>query len=192
MADNKRIELVDKRRIKSVDDTCDEPGEPDLARIPFVVDRLKEEKEKSDSLLKEYIAAHKEKMAEIDELRTRLEADVDNRATSRFGEMLKGLLPLIDDFDRAIDHAKKTNPDDPMLAGVTMLREGLFTLLTKEGLEIIDCAGKPFDPELAQAVGTQIVDDDKLDNVVIEQVAPGFSFGGLVLRPAMVRVGQKG
>lgn len=189
--EEEKIEVFDKRRIKTPDDVCEEEGEPDLDRTPLFVDKMKEEMEKKDSRLREYIAAHKEKMAEIDILRKKLEADVDNRAAARFGDLLKNLFPVIDDFDRAIEHARNDNPDDPMLTGVVMLRDGLFKVLTDAGLEITDFAGKPFDPEKAQAISTEAVEDEALDNIVIEQLAPGFLYNDKVLRPAMVRVGQK-
>ena len=189
--EEEKIEVFDKRRIKTPDDVCDEEGEPDLDRTPLFVDRMKDEMEKKDARLREYIAAHKEKMAEIDLLRKRLEADVENRAETRFGDLIKNLFPIIDDFDRAIEHAKKENPDDPMLAGIVMLRDGFFKVLIDAGLEITDFAGKPFDPEKAQAVSTEVVDDEALDDIVIEQLAPGYLFNEKVLRPAIVRVGQK-
>lgn len=184
--------FVDKRRIKSANDHVDEAGEADLDRAPTYVQQLQRESEENDARLKEYIAAHKAKMGEIDEFRKRLEADAENQAMIKFGEFIKELFPIIDDFDRAIDHAKKVNPDDPLLSGMEMLKSGFMKTLVKNGLEVTDFAGKPFDPELAQAIGVVTVDDESLDNSVVEQVVPGYLFNGRVLRPAMVKVGQIG
>lgn len=191
MSEEVKIDFVDKRRIKSVEDTCDDAPAADLDRIPTVVERLKSQTEASDTRLREYIAAHKEKMAEIDQLRKRLEADVERRANVRFGELVCELLPVIDNIDLAISHAAKDTPDDPMLRGVRLLRDGLFKVLTARGLEMVDCEGKPFDPETTQAVAVEHVEDDDKDNIVLEQLAAGYIFDGRVLRPSLARVGRK-
>ena len=189
--DKNKIEFYDKRRIKSADDTCDDALEADLDRLPTFVEKMKAESEASQRQLKEYITAHKEKMAELDQLRKRLEADVERRALARFGDLIKDLFPSVDDFDRAIEQAAKTNPDDPLLEGVRLMRDGLLKVLAERGLEVINCENEPFDPEVAQAVSVEPVDDEEKDNVVVEQLAPGYRFEGRVLRPALVRVGQK-
>jgi len=191
MEEEIKIEFLDKRRIKSADDTCDETGEPDLERTPTYVKQLEDKMEEHDSRLKEYISAHKEKMAEMDKVRKRLEDDSEKRASDKFGELIAEIFPVIDDFDRAIESAKEKSADDPLIKGVEMLRGRLFDVLEKQGLEVIDCMDKPFDPEVATAVAAVPVDDDGKVDMVIDQMAPGYRFGDRVLRPAMVRVGYK-
>lgn len=186
-----KIEFVDKRRIKSADDTCDDAEEADLERLPTFVEQLELEKQAHDERLKEYIAAHKEKMAEMDRVRKRLEEDVERRAAERLGELVTEFFPVMDDFDRALATAAGNSADDPLVKGVEMLRARLFEVLTKHGLEVIDCGGAPFDPEVAQAVAMVPVEEDERDNTVVEQLAPGYRMGGRVLRAALVRVGRK-
>jgi len=191
MGDEVKIEFLDKRRIKSADDVCDDSSEPDLDRLPTFVEKMKVEMEANDHRLKEYIAAHKEKMAEMDQLRKRLEEDVERRASEKFGMMLKDLFPCLDDFDRAIEQAAQTGADIKLVEGVRIAREGLFRVLASNGVEMINCQDKPFDPEIAQAVAIERVEDESKDNIVIEQLAPGYMFAGRVLRHALVRVGKK-
>ncbi len=188
---DRKIEFVDRRRIKSPDDTIDSPEEADLDRIPTYVEQIQTRMDEKESQLKEYISAHKEKMAEMDKVRKRLEEDVEHRSLNRFGEMIASLLPIIDDLDRAIEAASKDDAQNPMLDGVAMVRSNLLEVLTGQGLEVIDCVGKKFDPELARALSTIPVDDETKDNVVLEQLVPGYRFGPRVLRHALVRVGQK-
>jgi len=190
--DEEKVLFVDKRRIKSVDDSCDDAAEADLERLPTYVDQLTQENKEREERLKEYIAAHKEKMAEADQVRKRLEGDVDERANARFGDMLTTMLPVLDDFDRAIAAVGDDKKDDPLLQGVVMLKRRLVDVLAAAGLTVVDTQGKPFDPETAQAVSVERVEDEALDNVVTEQMAPGYAYKGRTLRPAMVRVGQKG
>jgi len=191
MSESGKIEFHDKRRIKSAEDTAEEEGEPDLERLPHYVEQLESQMAERDSRLKEYIAAHKEKMAEMDRVRKRLEEDVERRATARFGELLAELFPVIDALDRALEAAAATGGEDPLLEGVRLMRKGLFEVLEKQGLEMIDCSDKPFDPQIARAIAAIPVDDEEKDNLVLEQLQPGYRYGDRTLRPAMVRVGQK-
>ncbi len=191
MSEEPKIEFIDKRRIKSIDDTCNEDGEADLDRLPTFVEKLNEQLEGNDARLKEYIVAHKEKMAEMDLLRKRLEEDAERRASARFGELIRDLLPVIGDIDRALEHTGEEERESQLGVGVKMLRNGLLKSLEKRGLEVVDCVGEPFDPEIAQAVGTVPVEDDEKVDMVIEQMSTGYRFGGIILQPAMVRVGRK-
>ncbi|VAX26013.1 hypothetical protein MNBD_NITROSPINAE02-1666, partial [hydrothermal vent metagenome] len=185
------LPILDKRRVKSVDEVFGDIKDADLEREPTFVGQLRQKADEDDKRLKEYIAAHKEKMTEMDNVRKRLEADVEKRANARFGELVRDLLPLIDDIDRAIDSATKSSDNALLLEGVRLLREGALEALKNKGLEEILCEGQPFDPEIAQAVATEVVSEDDKDNIVTAQLATGYKFAGMVLRPALVRVGQK-
>lgn len=191
MSEETKIVFKDKRRIKSVDDVCNDALEADLERVPTMVTKLQQEASENDERLKEYITAHKEKMAEMDQVRVRLEGQVEQRAKGMFCDIVKNILPVIDDLDRAIEAARDSHKDDSLYEGVVMLRKSLMKVLTMQGLEMIDCLNKPFDPEVAQAVSAMSVDDDDMVDVVVEQLSAGYMFEGRVIRPAMVRVGQK-
>jgi molecular chaperone GrpE len=189
--EEKKIEFVDRRRIKSADDTLAEEGEPDLERLPTAVEKMKEEARQNDLRLKEYIAAYKERVAELDRARKRLEDESAARAQSRFAEVVAELFPALDDLDRAMASAREAGRDDQLAKGLEMTRNRIFSVLSRHGMEMIDCLNKEYDPEVAQAVAVDPVDDPALDNVVVQQLAPGYRMGAMVLRHAMVRVGQK-
>ncbi|MBI4664808.1 MAG: nucleotide exchange factor GrpE [Nitrospinae bacterium] len=188
--DAAKITVTDKRRIKSAEDTIDDTTAPDLERVPTYVEELNRKIAENDERLKEYIAAYKEKMADMDQVRKRLEADVENRSRQRFGDLVAELLPIVDDFDRAIESASKGSSSQDMAEGLARLREGMMKALVNRGLKTIQCAGEPFNPETAQAVSVAPVDDEAQDNMVLEQLASGYIYEGRVLRPALVRVGK--
>ncbi len=191
MSEEKKIEFRDRRRIKSAEDAIADMEEADLDRVPTFVEQLQSQVDQNDSRLKEYIAAHKEKMTEMDQVRKRLEEGAEKRSTEKFGEMIAEIFPAIDDLDRAIESARGKNENNPLIEGVVMLKQRLMEALTKCGLEMIDCENQPFDPEVAQAVATIPVEDEQQDNMVVEQLAAGFRYGERVLRPALVQVGRK-
>ena len=191
MNEERRIEFRDKRRIKSAEEAVVEIEEADLERMPTFVEQLQSQVDQNDSRLKEYIAAHKEKMAEMDQVRKRLEEGAEKRSAEKFGELIAEIFPALDDLDRAIESASNRDENDPLIEGVVLLKQRLIEALTRNGLEMIECENQPFNPEVAQAVATIPVDEDEKDNIVIEQLAAGFRFGDRVLRPALVQVGRK-
>jgi molecular chaperone GrpE len=96
------------------------------------------------------------------------------------------LLEVLDDFDLALMHAQDRPDFDRFLHGVELVYAKLFDTLRAEGLERIEAQGKPFDPELHEAL-MQSGDGDG-DPVVADVLRPGYTLKGRVLRPAGVRV----
>lgn len=153
-------------------------------------EKLREELES----LKADNASLKKRLEETDDLFQRLRAEYANykRRTEQEkeqlsgfvkGETLKALLPAIDSLERAA-----ASPDgDNYKAGVEMTIRQLSDLLAAQGLEAIDPLGKPFEPELHHAVMREDADGVEPDTVT-EVYQRGYSLGGRVLRPAMVKV----
>lgn len=98
-------------------------------------------------------------------------------------DILADLLPVVDNFDRAIGQAG----DDPFSAGVKMVHSALLDFLKKRGVEAIDSLGKPFDPALHEAVAYQ-PSPDAAEGTVIYETRKGYRVGDSVLRPASVIV----
>lgn len=146
-------------------------------------------------------AAKAEAAASADRL-SRLQADWENyrrrterdRVTERERAcegLVKDLLPAIDDLERAIAHAQASaegNEVAQQLAdGVSAVHEKVVSVLEKQGVEVIDPAGQPFDPMDHQAVG-RVENPDEYDETVADVYQKGYRMGGKVVRPAMVTV----
>ena len=135
---------------------------------------------------------------------TRLQADFANYKKRTASEKLQisevvkmdiltGILPIIDNFERALCVPKDQITDDikSFLDGYQMIYNQLMTVLKKEGLQKIDAVGKPFDPNYHQAV-MRTPSDEYEDDIVIEVLQEGYLLGEKTLRPAMVRVAFNG
>ena len=146
-------------------------------------------------------AAKAEAAASADRL-SRLQADWENyrrrterdRVTERERAcegLVKDLLPAIDDLERAIAHAQVSaegNDVAQQLAdGVSAVHEKVVSVLEKQGVEVIDPAGQPFNPMDHQAVG-RVENADEYDETVADVYQKGYRMGGKVVRPAMVTV----
>lgn len=126
----------------------------------------------------------------------RLKADFDNyrkrmlKEQSRIletaeSELITKLLPVIDNLERALESAG--DETSGLRDGVAMVLEMMLGLLERDGLEVIDPEGEPFDPEHHEAM--MVVETDECpEGTVVDVVQKGYRFSGALLRPAMVRV----
>ena len=124
------------------------------------------------------------RQAEFDNFRKRIERERIEQAQYASMEVVGDLLPILDDFDRALA-ADSTSPE--YAKGVQMIYQRMAESMKKTGLEPIDAAGKPFDPHLHQAV-ERVETADAADQTVLGELQRGYYFKGKLLRPSMVRV----
>ncbi|MDE3195017.1 MAG: nucleotide exchange factor GrpE [Acidobacteriota bacterium] len=125
--------------------------------------------------------------AEFDNFRKRSERDRADYVQYAAVDMVKDLLPILDDFERAL---KVETADAGYAKGVGMIYNRMFDTLKKLGLEPVEAVGKPFDPHLHQAI-ERVETADAEDQTVLGEFQRGFNFKGRLLRPAMVRVAVK-
>lgn len=157
--------------------------------------------EQLNAAIEESEAAKKEAADATDRL-LRLQADWDNyrrrTAQERIAEreraaekLVTNLLPVLDDMERASDHATKTAEGDEKIIqfvdGVMAVHAKMLDILGKEGVEVIDPAGEPFDPLVHQAVGRE-ENAEAYDETVAQVYQKGYRMGGKVIRSAMVTV----
>ncbi len=145
-------------------------------------------------LLKTIVKLEEEKESSINSLQ-RMKADFSNyrkRTDKEMGkvqsttvvELIRELLPVIDNFERALDHDES---DDDFRKGVEMIYRQFMTFLEKQGVEVIDAIGEDFDHNYHHAV-MQVEAEDAESGVIIEELQKGYILGDIVIRPAMVKV----
>ncbi len=148
--------------------------------------------EDADAIREKYEA----ELAEKENRYLRLQADFENfrRRTRQEKEelaavvtqnLLKDLLPFLDNFERAL--AAENSDAESLRAGVEMMYKQLVEALKKEGLEYIETKDKPFDPNFHQAV-MRVEDAEKEDGTIVAELQKGYMAKGRVIRPSMVQV----
>ena len=123
-------------------------------------------------------------LADFDNFRRRAERDRSEYVQFAAVEMVRDLIPILDDFRRAV---KVETADKEYAKGIELIDQRLFETLKKAGLEPIEAAGKPFNPNLHQAVD-RVQSEEWPDQTVLEEYQSGYNFKGKLLRPAMVKV----
>ena len=109
----------------------------------------------------------------------------------KFGteNLIKELLPVLDNLERAIDHGEAKDPQG-LLEGVDMTLKGFLTALEKIGVSPVDASGKEFDPNLHEAVMVQ-EDAHHPAGTVLTQLQKGYTLHSRLMRPAMVVVSKR-
>ena len=177
--------VVDRRPVFN-DETTTAPE----ARYPTVVEQLRTRAEEAEQRAREISAAYRRIEQERDAFRERLTRDLERRVDLARAEMLRKIIGVVDDLDRAIAAARGAGGPAPLLAGVSLIRERLAQILASEGAEAIETVGKQFDPSLAEAVATEESDDPGRDNQVVEEMERGYTLRGTLLRAARVKVAR--
>ena len=194
-------EAEERARVEAAIRAGEEAAERELAADASRIRGERDELQKKLADVEEQIEAAKKEAADATERMLRLQADWDNyrrrTAAERLAEkeraaekLVCNLLPVIDDIERAIEHAGATEGDSQFqqfVDGVSAVRAKMLGVLSKEGVEPLDPAGEPFDPLAHQAVG-RVEDKDAYDETVAQVYQKGYRMGDKVIRTAMVTV----
>jgi len=130
------------------------------------------------------------KQAEFENARKRAEREREETRRRIAMDLLQDLLPVLDNFQRALADPAP-GPPDPFRQGVSMTFRQMMETLSREGLQEIAAVGERFDPDLHEAVDTRVVEGFE-EGIVLEELRRGYRFQGYLLRPALVRVSGKG
>lgn len=125
--------------------------------------------------------------ADFANLKRRTEEEREALKTYLTTDLLKRLLPIVDNFDRALLAAETTRDYEKLIGGVNAVYRQLQDMLTKEGVTPIDALYQPFDPNLHNAVLREETTEHP-ENTVVEELQKGYTLNGKVLRPTMVKV----
>lgn len=129
--------------------------------------------------------------AEFENYQKRSQRDREQERKYAFGPLAESLLPILDNLDRAVMAAKQAGETGPLVQGVAMVQAQFLELLKRNGVTRIEAEGKPFDPNLHQAIMQQPKADVE-SNTVVQVIEHGFLNQDRVLRPAKVIVSTKG
>ena len=105
--------------------------------------------------------------------------------------LIKELLPVLDDFDLALDAARKTESYEQLIGGVSAVARKFLGTLSKEGVEPIPAVGEQFDAEVHEAVMLD-EDSEEPDETVTAELRKGYTLHDRVIRPSLVKVAKKG
>lgn len=125
--------------------------------------------------------------ADFDNFRRRTRQEKEDFAKYASLKMIEQLLPVVDNFERALAAGKESSDHEALLKGVEMIFRQFDSVLASEGLQPMNAVGQPFNPEFHQAI-MQVESDEYEEGIVVEEVQKGYMLKDKVVRPAMVKV----
>ena len=157
------------------------------AREAFSDENLEEKQDKKDIAIADLTDRLKRSMAEFDNFRKRSEKEKATMFDMGARRIAEKILPVVDNFERAMVAAPKEGDGKAFADGITMIYNQLKKTLEDLGVKPIDCVGQAFDPNFHNAV-MHIEDESLGENVVAEELLKGYMYKDSVLRHSMVKV----
>jgi len=198
MAEKK--EKKNKHQVKSGEEGSEVLLENFGQELQMHLEEEKKEKEKEIEELKKKLEEKENEVKEHYERLLRVAADFDNykkRATrekeewTKFSneDLIKAILPFVDNLERAVNHAEKVEDTGVLIEGVRLTIQQLLQALNKFGLSTFESLGKPFDPAMHEAI--LLVPTDQYEpNQVVEEFQKGYFLNDRLIRPATVSVSK--
>ena len=146
-----------------------------------VEEKEKEAKENYDRLLRT--------AADFENFKKRAAREKEDWTKFANEDLMKSILPFIDNLERAVNHAEKVVDTGVLIEGIKLTLQQILQTLSKFGLSPFESVGKPFDPALHEAM--LVVETDQYEpNQVMEELQKGYLLNGRLLRPASVSVSK--
>jgi len=180
---------AEEQPVEDVTDTEAESADVTVEDVPTEADKTAELEaqlqEKNDRILR--------LQADFANFKKRSSAERLQVANVIRGEMVADILPVIDNFERALQVPQEKQNDDvkPFIEGCEMIYKQLAGVLEKTGVTKIEALDKPFDPNYHQAV-MRVPAEGVPDNTIVEVLQDGYLLGDKTIRPAMVKVAFNG
>jgi molecular chaperone GrpE len=160
---------------------ADAEPEPEDDRVEARIAALeKDKKENWDRYLR---AA-----ADLENLRKRQKREMDDARLESKGRVLKEMLPVVDNLERAIEHATSQAGTNPIVEGVQLVLRQFLTAFERLDVTPIEAGGQPFDPNLHEAISQ--AESDSPPGTVVQVLQRGYKSGDRLLRPALVVVAK--
>ncbi|MDE5687590.1 MAG: nucleotide exchange factor GrpE [Paramuribaculum sp.] len=158
----------------------------EMSEIDALTKQLAEEKEKVEKEKKEYLFL----MAEFDNFRKRTVKEKSDIIKNAAESTMKGILPIVDDFERGIEANKSSDDPQAIREGMELIYSKLVKYLEQNGVKPIESNGADFNPDMHEAIAMVPVQDETQKGKVIDTPTKGYTINDKVLRHAKVAVGQ--
>jgi len=156
------------------------PSEIEKLRQDFVAKEL-EAKKNYDLYLRQ--------VAELENFKKRVAREKEEAIRYGNEALVKDLLPVLDNLERAVEHAELGGNGKPLLAGIELVLKGFLEVLEKHGVTQISAKGEPFNPQKHEAFA-QVESTDHEPNTVVEELHKGYFMADRLLRPSLVSVAK--
>ncbi len=163
--------------------------EKETEKLEEELETLKKELEKAKAEREDLYDKLLRLSAEFDNFRKRTQRDLERFKELANEAIIKELLLILDNFERALEAVEKGSDLEAFIEGVKLIHKQFKETLKRFGVEEIEARGVEFDPNIHEAV--MQVEDEEKDNIVVQEVQKGYKLKGKLLRPSKVIVAKK-
>lgn len=149
-------------------------------------EKIEDWESKYNKLNDDYLRLH----AEFDNYRKRTLKEKSELLRSGSEKVLSGILPVVDDFERAMQNLKSAESMDALKEGIELIYSKFISFLNKNGVKEMETNGQPFDAEQHEALTMIPVPSEEMKNKIVDTVEKGYTLDGKVMRFPKVVVGQ--
>lgn len=185
IAEDVKVKTTEAEEQAEVADTEQPETDLPVEEEAETVDEVEKLREQLDAEQNKYLRL----LADYDNFKRRTQKDKELANKFRSQSLLADILPVLDNFERAMSVPTKSEESASLLKGIEMVQKSLLEAVNREGLEEIKAIGEQFDPNFHQAV-MQEKDDSAEPGEVLQELQKGYILKDRVLRPAMVKVNE--
>ena len=158
-----------------------------MEQLSAEIETLEKQLEEAESKVSEYKDGWMRSQADFQNYRKRIERDNEMTYASMKGDIIKKVLPVLDDLERALQN--RPSNSGAWVSGIELIQKKLLSILEAEGVQRIEAVGAAFDPNFHEAISHEPIVGVQSGHV-IAVVQNGYMLGERVIRPALVRVAQ--
>lgn len=167
----------------------DNPSERETQEESSEIGKLRQQLESKELEAKENYDRLLRQMADLENFKKRMARERGEALRYANEALVRDLLPVLDNLERAVEHAKGGRNGKPLLDGVEMVLKGFLDVLSKYGVTQITAKGESFDPQKHEAIA-QVESEEHEPNTVVEEHHKGYYLLDRLLRPALVSVAK--
>jgi len=156
---------------------------------PSEIEKLRQDLAAKELEAKKNYDLYLRQVADLENFKKRVAREKDEAIRYGNEALVKDLLPILDNLERAVEHAELGGNGKPLLAGVEMVLKGFLEVLEKHGVTQISAKGEPFNPQKHEAFA-QVESTDHEPNTVVAELHKGYFMADRLLRPSLVSVAK--
>lgn len=156
---------------------------------PSEIEKLRQDLVAKELEAKKNYDLYLRQVAELENFKKRVAREKEEAIRYGNEALVKDLLPVLDNLERAVEHAELGGNGKPLLAGIELVLKGFLEVLEKHGVTQISAKGEPFNPQKHEAFA-QVESTDHEPNTVVEELHKGYFMADRLLRPSLVSVAK--
>lgn len=180
MNDINKDDLEEDIEVEIIDQSEEENNE-----VNKLLEDIKDLQRMNQELDNKYLMAY----ADAQNITKRAHKDAENTIINKMSALFENIVPIIDNFERALSIEVNDDNVSNYLKGFEMIYQQLNQSIKDAGVEVIESLGKEFDPNFHQSIGF-VKDDSVESNIVVEELQKGYKYKTRIIRPAMVKISE--